>query len=153
MPRPEKAKSHHGKYRPALQGVHREQPKSRTSTKPVYPTSTAEGIDLGLIIKTWQDLAASECRLDLMSKLKILNLGLAEIEEFNMGLNVQFRSEKSREKLANGENKFVKAAMESKFMDEIYKNSEMTRERNKMRRKLAETLGKNTRTYNGMKTR
>ena len=112
-------------------------------------TSTVEGVDLGLI-KVWQELAASECRLELMTKLKNLNLGLAEVEEFNLGINVQFRSEKSREKLANGENKFVKAAMESKSMDEVYKNSEITRERNKKRRELAEQYGKNTRRYNGI---
>ena len=85
-----------------------------------------------------------------MNKLKVLNLGLVEIEEFNLGLNVQFRSDKSREKLSNGENKFVKASMESKLMDEVYKNSEITRARNKMRREIARTAGKNTRTYNGI---
>ena len=66
--------------------------------KPVIFTSTVEGVDLGLMVRTWQDLAASESRLELMNKLKVLNLGLAEIEEFNLGLNVQFRSDKSREK-------------------------------------------------------
>ena len=70
------------------------------------------------------------------------------MEEFNLGLKINFRSEKSREKLEKGENKFVKAAMDSKFEDELAKNSEFTRERNKKRRELAARLGKNTRTYN-----
>ena len=107
-----------------------------------------EGIDLGLMMKTWKDLAASESRIELMTKLKGLKLGLAEVEEFNLGLNIQFRSEKSRENLANGENKFIQAAMEAKFIDEIYKNSEILRDKNEMRRKLSEKLGKNTRKYN-----
>ena len=112
-------------------------------------TSTEEGVDLGLI-DTWKDLAASESRLELMRMLKILNLGLAEVEEFNLGLNLNFRTEKARERMAKGENKFVTAAMESKLMDEIYKNSEIMRTRNKMRRKLAEDFGKNTRRYNSI---
>jgi hypothetical protein len=73
---------------------------------------------------------------------------LAEVEEFNLGLNVQLRSEKSREQIANGENKFIQAAMEVKFRDEIYKNKEILHEKNEMRRKLAENLDKNTRKYN-----
>jgi hypothetical protein len=107
-----------------------------------------EGIDLGLMMETWKELAASESRIELMTKLRELKLGLAEVEEFNLGLNLQFRSEKSRENLAKGENKFVKAAMEAKFRDEIYKSKEITREKNNLRRKLAENLGKNTRKYN-----
>ena len=114
-PRP-RPKSYHGKSRPARQRV-AQTSRSKPKPKPVILTSTVEGPDLGLMIKTWKDLAASESRLELMTKLKILSLGLAEVEEFNLGLNLQFRSEKSREKLANGEKKFVKAAMEAKFMD------------------------------------
>ena len=77
-----------------------------------------EGIDLGLMMETWKELAASESRIELMTKLRGLKLGLAEIEEFNLGLNLQFRSEKSRDNLEKGENKFAQAAMEAKFRDE-----------------------------------
>ena len=74
-------------------------------------------------MKAWQNLAASECRIELMNKLKVLNLGLADVEEFNLGIKVNFRSDKSREKLERGENKLVKAAMDSKCEDELAKNS------------------------------
>ena len=67
------------------------------------------------MFSTWKDLAASESRLELMNTLKGINLGLADVEEFNLGLNINFRNEESRVGLANGENKFVKAAMEPKF--------------------------------------
>ena len=147
-PRPHR-KSDLSECRPARKGVAKITPKSKTPKKPVIFTSTEEGTDLGLI-DTWKDLAASESRLELMRKLKILNLGLAEVEEFNLGLNLNFRTEKARERMAKGENKFVTAAMESKLMDEIYKNSEIMRTRNKMRRKLAEDFGKNTRRYNSI---
>ena len=75
-------------------------PKS-TQPNPVIFTPTEGGSDLGLMISAWQDLAASECRLELMNKLKVINLGLAEVEEFNLGLNVTLRTEKARVKLAN----------------------------------------------------
>ena len=42
-----------------------------------------EGIDLGLMMKTWKDLAASASRIELMTKLKRLKLGLAKVKEFN----------------------------------------------------------------------
>ena len=135
-------------HRPARMEVSSKPPKSKPKPSKVPTTSTAEGKDLGLMVKAWQNLAASECRIELMNKLKILNLGLADVEEFNLGLKVNFRSEKSRNKLERGENKFVKAAMDSKFEDELTKNSEYTRERNRMRRELAGRLGKNSRTYN-----
>ena len=51
-----------------------------------------EGPDLGLMMKTWKDMAASERRIEFMTKLKGLKLGLTEIEEFNLGLNIQLRS-------------------------------------------------------------
>ena len=107
-----------------------------------------EGIDLGLMMKTWKDLAASESRILLMTKLKGLTLGLAKVKEFNLGLNIQFRSEKSRANLTNGDNKCIQAAMEAKFRDKIYKNKEILRDKNEMRRKLEENHGKNTRRYN-----
>ena len=88
-PRPPRP-TYHVRYRPALQGVNKKHPRSKTQTNTVILTSTVEGVDLGLI-KVWQDLAASECRLELMTKLENLNLGLAEVEEFNLGLNLQFR--------------------------------------------------------------
>ena len=113
--------------RPARRGVYNKPSKSTNSMNRVPQTSTAEGFDSGLMIKAWQTLAASESRLELMGKLKKINLGLAEVEEFNLGLNIQFRSEKSKEKLANGESKVVRAAMESKLLDETFTHSDATR--------------------------
>ena len=154
QPRPPDKLPKYARNRPAGQGVQQIlTPISETHPQSVSNTSTEEGIGTGLVpgiyemYETWKNLAASESRLELMTSLKGLNLGLAEVEEFNLGLNLNFRNERSRVNLAN-ENKVVKAAMESKFMDEIYKKSGLTRSRNKWRGVLADLLGKNRRRYN-----
>ena len=37
-----------------------------------------------MMMKTWQDLAATEMRILLMSELVRYNVGLADVEEFNL---------------------------------------------------------------------
>ena len=58
-------------------------------------TSKLEGKDLGEMRQIWQDTAASEMRLNLMSALKDKNLGFNEIEGFSLGLSYGFKSEKN----------------------------------------------------------
>ena len=50
-------------HRPARKEVYNKPPKSKHKPPKVPYTSTAEGIDLGLMVKAWQNLAASECRI------------------------------------------------------------------------------------------
>ena len=45
-----------------------------------------EGMDLSAMKRTWEDLAETEMRLQLMSELLKLNVGLADVEEFNLNL-------------------------------------------------------------------
>ena len=45
-----------------------------------------EGMDISAMKRTWEDLAATEMRLQLMSELLKLNVGLADVEEFNLNL-------------------------------------------------------------------
>ena len=45
-----------------------------------------EGTDLSAMKKTWDDLAATEMRLQLMSELVKFKVGLADVEEFNLNL-------------------------------------------------------------------
>ena len=45
-----------------------------------------EGPDTSMMTKTWEDLAATEMRLQLMSELGKYSVGLADIEEFNLDL-------------------------------------------------------------------
>ena len=47
-----------------------------------------EGMDTSVMEQTWVDLATTEMRLQLMSELLKCNVGLAEVEEFNLNLKV-----------------------------------------------------------------
>ena len=106
-----------------------------------------EGLDPSVMQKTWEDLAATEMRLQLMSELIHFNVGLADIEEFNLDLKDNLKnmpSEKAKEKQNM---RLVKAAMSVKIHDEQTTRTKLIRERNIMRTKLMRQLGKNTRKY------
>ena len=98
-----------------------------------------EGLDLSAMSKTWQDLAASEMRLHLMTELSKLKVGLAEVEEFNKVLKINLRCEESYSEVQQV--KFVKTTMSIKLRDEQKTNQKLITERNKERRKLAEIFG------------
>ena len=104
-----------------------------------------EGLDLSAMSKTWQDLAASEMRLHLMTELSKLKIGLAEVEEFNKVLKLNLRCEESYSEVQQV--KFVKTTMSIKLRDEQKTNQKLITERNKKRRKLAEIFGLNTKPY------
>ena len=60
------------------------------------------------MLKVWTSLAESEARLFLLGELEKLELGLAEVEEFNIGQVNKLRSKTFREK--TGEKLFTKLA-------------------------------------------
>ena len=64
-------------------------------------TSQIEGSDLGELRQLWQDIAASESRMILMSALMGKKLGFREIENFSLGLKYSFKSENSGTKIIN----------------------------------------------------
>ena len=45
-----------------------------------------EGMDLSVMKETWEELAATEMRLQLMSELVKYGVGLADVENFNIDL-------------------------------------------------------------------
>ena len=57
-------------------------------------TSKIEGKYLSEMQQIWEDTAASEMRLNLITDLKGKNLGFNEIENFSLGLRYNFKSEK-----------------------------------------------------------
>ena len=60
-------------------------------------TSKIEGENLGEMRKIWRDIAASEMRLTMMSRLKGKNIGFNEVENFSLGMKYNFKSEKLKE--------------------------------------------------------
>ena len=100
-----------------------------------------------MISKTWQDLAATEMRLQLMSELVNYNVGLADVEEFNIDLRDNLKNLPSERATELQNSRLVKAAMSVKIYDEQVTRTKLTKTRNTTRTKLMKVLGKNTRRY------
>ena len=98
-----------------------------------------EGQDLSVTKKIWDDLAATEMRLKLMSDLLNINVGFADIEEFNLNLKGNLKnllSDKTNE-IVNV--KLVRAAMSVKI-----KRTNHKREANKSQKQSKDKLDEET---------
>ena len=99
------------------------------------------------MVKVWQEAAHSEQIVELLSELRSLGIGVNEVEQFNLGLKLNFKSEKMKNGCEVEERKVVKVAMDLKVRDENYRRQELQRAKNIERRKLAEKLGNNSRPF------
>ena len=86
-------------------------------------------------------------RLNLMTELKRLNLGVAEVEEFNLGLHEKFKSNSFKNSSEMHDRKVIQSAMDVKMHDETEFNRELEHEKNKWRKKIGEVHVVNSRTY------
>ena len=119
-------------------------PKSTNHPTTVITSETPDGLDLGLATQTWKKLAISELRLEMLSDLVTLDVGLNDIEEIGYDLRLNLRSEKLRNK-SDCERKALREIMVLKMTDERFTCQELTRERNQWRRRLKEELGDHSR--------
>ena len=110
-------------------------------------TSIVEGKNLSAMTKVWSDIAVSEVKMRMMKELKTLNVGFNEVEEFNLGLMYNCKSQKMKDSRNNPNRKVIKAAMEIKLNDERMYNKELCSERNRWRKKMATNVGNNTKPY------
>ena len=106
-----------------------------------------EGPDLSAMEELWQNLATTEMRLHLMSELLNLKVGLADIEEFNLGLKGTLKNKISTKYCEMQEHKIVKAAMKTKMHDEQITKRKLMKSRNQARTTLADALGRNSKRY------
>ena len=95
----------------------------------------------------WEDLATTEMRLHLMSELLNIKVGLADIEEFNLGLKGNLRNKISTKFCEMQESKIVKAAMKVKMHDEQITRRNLMKSRNKARATVSKMMGKNSKRY------
>ena len=77
-----------------------------------------EGLELRVTAKIWKDLAASEERLRMMKELDKIGVGFAQLEEFNLDLLSQLRSEKIKSGAEKMTRKLIQSAMRIKIRDE-----------------------------------
>ena len=106
-----------------------------------------EGQDLSAMTKIWEDLAATEMRLEMMSEPIRIKVGFADIEEFNLGLKGNLKNLNSSKISEMQDRKIVKVAMEVKMRDEQVTKRKLIRARNKARTETSKLLGQNTKTY------
>ena len=137
-------------FGPIIKMVRVNLPKPRHSHTTLFHY---EGLDLSHEVDIWKKKATSDCRLELMTKLLGMNLGLASLEIFNETLGLQLRSEKLKKKMIDGKNpekKVVREAMMLKTRDETWRNKELKREMDDIRMELKKKYGENTRKTRGM---
>ena len=106
-----------------------------------------EGMDLSVMKETWEELAATEMRLQLMSELVKYGVGLADVENFNIDLKSNLKNLPDDKVQEKQDERFVKAAMDIKIRDERVTRTKLTRVRNISRTKLMKEMGRNSRKY------
>ena len=121
--------------------------QSFTIIPPSDITSKLEGRDLGEMRKLWRDTATSEGRLTMMSGMKGKNLGFNEVENFNLGLKYNFKSEKMKDLKDKPTEKVIEAVMATKMRDEIHHYYELRRDREMKKKRLGEKYHPKTKTY------
>ena len=100
------------------------------SIKPGYNQPPCEGFDISLAIKIWTDISASECRIELFSKLVKMKIGFRDVEDYNASLNLKLRSNAFKMNSDLCGSKVVREIMLVKLRDEVKFHSESVRERN-----------------------
>ena len=100
-------------------------------------------------VKLWKNLAESSARINLLRILIREGIGLNEVEEFGMGLQSKFKSQKFKNsaKLTRKDGKIVEHAMKNKLADEQCYFRELVVLRNKARREIDKKIKKNSKPY------
>ena len=106
-----------------------------------------EGQDPSAVKEIWESLATTEMRLQMMSELVKLNLGLADIEEFNINLTDNLKNKPSEKVTEMQNQRLIKATMSVKIKDEQTTRSKLIRKRNIARTNLMRELGRNSKKY------
>ena len=78
--------------------------------------------------KAYDDLARSQCLVELLRSLAGVETGLNEVEAFCSGLGIKFRSKAFKERGARATRGVVAEVMRTKLADEVRKLDEVTRE-------------------------
>ena len=112
------------------------------------------GSDLRIAEEIWRKLAESEARLHLMAELGELEVGFPDVEQFCLELESKYRATVTGDLRENGvkspEWQVVKLCMKLKMIDERRVSSDLLRLKYKVRKKIKEDFGKNTRRSRNM---
>ena len=105
------------------------------------PKQFGGGSDSQFITNSWDKLAVSQCRLEMIRVLVRMEIGLNEVEDYNTALNLKIKSRALRDRGTLGNRGVVREAMRGKLIDEVRVLDECTRERDKVRRYIKSIYG------------
>ena len=105
------------------------------------PKQFGGGTDLQFTTDTWDKLAVSQSRLEMLRILVKSDIGLNEVEEYNESLNLKIKSKALRTRGPLSNREVVRVAMRGKVKDEMLVLGECTRERDKVRRRIKSIFG------------
>ena len=66
-------------------------------------TSYKEGLDLGIARSVWAKVAASECRIRLLTELIGLGIGFKDVEDYSHDLGLKFKSDAFKNREGGGQ--------------------------------------------------
>ena len=92
-------------------------PKPNSLSTP--PKQFGGGTDSQFTTDTWDKLAVSQCRLEMLRILVKSDIGLNEVEDYNQGLNLKLRSKALRDRGPLANRGVVREAMRQKLQDEV----------------------------------
>ena len=107
-------------------------PKQLHSDHTTPPKQFGGGPDTQFTTNSWDKLAVSQCRLEMLRILVKSDIGLNEVEDYNTELNLKLRSKALRDRGPLSNRGVVRQAMRQKLQDEVRVRDECTRERDKV---------------------
>ena len=105
------------------------------------PKQFGGGNDKRFTTDTWEKLAVSQCRLEMLRILVKSDIGLNEVEDYNTALNLKLKSKALRDRGPLSNRGVVREAMRQKLQDEVRVREECTRNRDKDRRLIKSIFG------------
>ena len=123
-------------------------------TSPIQPTPTYSdttapekeaAMDLSIASAAWIKTARAECQLQLLRDLQAAKVGVAAVEEFLEDLEGAMKSKKKKKKVSKRDTDLMRRIMEKKVRDaeEVWREADTRKCR--LRRKIQDLHGKNTR--------
>ena len=115
--------------------------------------SQVRGPDLSSALGIWKKHAESELRIWLMEELDKQKLGLPEVENYSLNLGTHFKSRKFKNIYKNQKNEdsvnsdIIFVSMKIKLKDEKEYFRELSKEKDEVRKRLADEYKKNSKTY------
>jgi hypothetical protein len=94
-------------------------PNNKNTSDNTPPKQFGGGSDPQFTTDSWDKLAVSQCRLEMLRILVKSDIGLNEVEAYNTGLNLKIKSRALRARGPLSNRGVVREAMRGKLRDEV----------------------------------